>query len=49
MFFKYSMGDPGNCRGVNLKTPSGKNVEMKFRNRIIEHLEDLLVRIVKPV
>lgn len=42
------MGDPGNCRGVNLKTLSGKNVEMKLQNRIISHLEDHLIRMVKP-
>lgn len=38
------MGDPGKCRGV-----SGKNVEMKLQNRIIKHLEDHLIRMVKPV
>lgn len=43
------MGDPGNCRGVNLKTLSAKNVEMKLQNRIIKHLEDHLIRMVKPV
>lgn len=43
------MGDPGKCRGVNLKTVSGKNVEMKLQNRIIKHLEDHLIRMVKPV
>lgn len=35
------MGDLGNCREVNLKTASGKDVRVKLQNRIIkEHLEN---------
>lgn len=43
------MGDRNNCRGVNLKTVSGKNVEMKLQNRVIKHLEVHPIKMVKPV